>query len=230
MIEEIKKILINSKISIVYVGWAGSLNIGIGNILNPEEENRFEILTDWYLYSESASWRIINKGVVISGSYNQNESDSQIFPSTLYSKIIDVQINNLKDLTLLLENQTVIDFRNLNGIEKDHCLYNISNRQDIGYSLFIDGDWISWTDLDNLNKNEIVENDEKIKKVAKNFSLKIEKTDSQVKTNNCDNCIYFRAINGPYEFWDFGLCSSENSIYFGKAKFKKHTCNVYESY
>jgi hypothetical protein len=230
MIEEIKKILINSTISNVYVGWAGSLNIGIGNILNPEEENRFEILTDWYLYSESASWRIIDKDVVISGSYNQDRADSQIFPSTLYSKIIDVQINNLKDLTLILENQTIIDFRNLNGIEKDHCLYNISNRHDIGFSLFINGDWISWTDLDNLNKNEIIENDEKIQKVAKNFSLKIEKSDSIVKKDYCDNCIYFRVINGPYEFWDFGLCSSEDSIYFGKAKFKKHTCNVYESY
>jgi hypothetical protein len=226
MIEEIKKILINSKISNVYVGWAGSLNIGIGKILNPEEENRFEILTDWYLYSESASWRIIDKDVVISGSYNQDRSDSQIFPSTLYSKIIDFQINNWKDLTLILENQTIIDFRNLNGIEKDHCLYNISNRQDIGFSLFINGDWISWTDLDNLNKNEIIENDEKIQKVAKNFSLKIEKSDSIVKKDYCDNCIYFRAI----KFWDFGLCSSEDSIYFGKAKFKKHTCNVYESY
>ncbi|EOQ88549.1 hypothetical protein LEP1GSC202_0341 [Leptospira yanagawae serovar Saopaulo str. Sao Paulo = ATCC 700523] len=230
MIEEIKKILINAKISNVYVGWAGSLNIGIGNILNPEEKNRFDILTDWYLNSESASWRIINKEVVLSGSYNQDKSDSEIFPSTLYSKILDVQINHLKDLTLFLENQTKIDFRNLNGIEKDHCLYNISNRNGIGFSLFINGDWVSWTDLDYLNKNEIVENNEKIQEIAKTFSLKIEKSDSTVKTNNCDNCIYFRAINGPYEFWDFGLCSSEESIYFGKAKFKKHSCNAFESY
>jgi hypothetical protein len=230
MIEEIKRILINSKISNVYVGWAGSLNIGIGNILNPEEKNRFEILTDWYLNSESASWRIIDKEVVISGSYNQDKSDSDIFPSTLYSKILDVQINNLKDLTLMLENQTKIDFRNMNGIEKDHCLYNISNQKGIGFSLFINGDWVSWTDLDNISKNEIVENDEKIQKIAKSFSLKIEKSDSTVKINNCDNCIYFRAINGPYEFWDFGLCSSEESIYFGKAKFKKHSCDAFESY
>lgn len=44
--------------------------------------------------------------------------------------------------------------------------------------------------------------------------------EEQIPKNNadekCDDCFYFRGINGYFYFWDYGICSNGESPYDGK--------------
>jgi len=43
--------------------------------------------------------------------------------------------------------------------------------------------------------------------------------------SKCDDCFFFRGLDGHFYFWDYGICSNEDSMFDGKLVSVDSGCN-----
>jgi hypothetical protein len=206
-----------------YCGYAGRLKINCSKYTDT-----LTLLTndlkepEWQFETVSAAWRLSEKEMILTGSYENEEHNDNFLKSLIGKKIVKIKNNNTTDFSLVFQNELKIDTFN-QGLDFPPLeLYNTVE----GSCLILSpqGQWsaakdeIGSTEKEELQNFHSEQTDKRWKKVVPPKSF----------DNHCNNCAYFLSTSGRYYFWDYGICSNKNSHYDGKVVGVKSTCMYFD--
>jgi hypothetical protein len=220
---------INSIINLVcckaLIGYGGIIVIGLGRLIeynHPKQKNYFH--GQWEIRTNSASWRVLNGKEIVVGDYDDESLIKARLDSLIGAKLVDIRLQSLvSDAKFVFDNDMVFEF------------FGTSVRD---YSWELIGPTINIEAQPNKTlvkiESDFVESldpsEERISIHSEACSQRWEfLIPAKTKDHKCRNCSYYRAFQGQYFFWDYGLCSNAESIYDGKVVNINSGCEKYRS-
>ncbi len=179
----------------------------IVNLYSDDIHNTFGIR-----FISRAGWRIISNNKYICGVDDYDYVIENALNSLTLGKVTDVIQPNDFDLTIVLEPNIRVDFF---CTSSDDVVLLIDNPV-AGFSIELDS--TGWN-LD--DKRDIVNKNQRIDEFLNEYKVNlIKRWDIDILPgeghNICDNCFYFRGIDGNFKSTDFGICSNEIANNDGK--------------
>ena len=137
--------------------------------------------------------------------------------------VIDVIQNEIFDFTIIFDSGIIIDYLMNTTYEPQ---LNIICYPNLAYELTEE----SWVEI---NPRELYTKSTKIDSMLNVYSDECCKRWSKLvcKINYkeiCDDCFYFRSINGSFHFWKFGICSNCESEFDGKLVGNESGCDQFK--
>lgn len=211
-LEDVKDKLIGLRACYIGVAYGCHLKLSIGErrfYKNNELKGKFH--GDWDIVSRQCTWRVRRDSVILCGYGDEIEYSSEKLHSLELGTVKDIKQSEIFDLTIVFDSGIIIDY--FMNITYEPQL-TINSNQDLAYELTEEG-------FIEIDPEELFQKSSEIDSVlsaysdecCKRWSNLVSKTSSD---NICDNCFYFRSIDGSFYFWKFGLCSNCASEFDGK--------------
>lgn len=216
--------LVNKDCCFIRLGYGSKLHIGIGEKLyyeNPKLEGKYH--GEWDLFSRTYAWKISRDNSILCGNDDDPEFINQILRNLKLGSISHIEKRNAVDVSLHFSYGIVIDFF---CCSTDDNQMMIMNNRERAYEFTIDG-------IYEVDINEHFDTLAEIESVLKELSEKCDKRWNELVPKNnsdekCDDCFFFRGISGYFYFWDYGICSNEESPYDGKLVGFKSGCQFHK--
>lgn len=222
-IPEILNELIGYKCCEARVGYADSLVLGFGEKNCDDRGKIYNFDGEWELRTDSCTWRLNLQDNIIFGYYDEIEENDKILNMLLSLKLIKITQISSSDIMLTFENGYDVF---LLAQSKDTDLFGIFAPQNryIGFNPI--NKWYTKSSdepAEGLSEEEKLFN-QHTKMCCKRWESKIPQSADE---GNCKDCAYYCPLRGVFYFWDYGICSNENSIYDGNLVECKSGCNQY---
>lgn len=188
-------------------GYGGMLRIGLGNKVyykNPALEGKFH--GEWEIISRSVAWRVMRNSELICASGDDGESSNDNLKLLRKESLANITQDFFSDVHITFTGNLQIQYFS-DSIEEPKI--EILGPSETTYELTSDG----W---ERIETNEVRDKLNKLDKVLIAYSEECSERWSKVlphkdTENHCDDCFYFRNIDGHFSFLDFGICSNKNS-------------------
>lgn len=211
-IEYVKDKLIGLRSCYIGVAYGCHLKLSLGEkrfYENNELKGKFH--GDWDIVSSQCTWRVRRDKVILCGYGDEIEYSSEKLHLLELGTVKDIKQSEIFDLTIVFDSGIIIDY--FMNITYEPQL-TINSNENLAYELTEEG-------FMEIDPKELFQKSSKIDSVlsaysdecCKRWSNLVSKTSSD---NICDNCFYFRSIDGSFYFWKFGLCSNGASKFDGK--------------
>jgi hypothetical protein len=221
LLKEIKGMLIGLKVCYIGQKYGGYLKIGLGEKVYYDEtglKGKFHCQCD--VSSRQSTWRIIQNNKILCGYGNEVEFNKGIFSSLELGSLVDIIQKTDFDITFMFDCGISVDFI-CNILEEPQL--TITSYPTVAYELCMDG----WRKIDpNELFRKVSEIDSVLSDLSEDCCNRWNSMVPKSKNNKvCDNCFYFRTINGYFHFWEFGICSNRESPFDGKLVGVSSGCN-----
>lgn len=194
------------------IGYAGVLKLGFGEkVFYTHKLLEGVFHGEWDISSVTSAWRMVKDGKLICGAC-ESEEESDLFLNILVGKKISNIIQpSPMDITFEFSNGiTLLIF----GQSRSNNILEVLAPGDISLE-FCEGKWIESSSIEpreGLSDEELIQS---------NFSENCHRrwetlVPKKQKENQCRECVFYRPISGRFYFWDYGLCSNNESDFDGK--------------
>lgn len=223
-LESVKKKLIGLKSCYIVVGYGGHLKLGLGEkIFYKNTELKGKYHGEWDILSRQCTWRVRRESTILCGHEDEIEYSRVKLHSLELGAVMDILQREIFDFTIIFDSGIIIDY--FMNMTYDPQL-QISCNPNIAYELTEDG--LIEIDPHELNRKSL-EIDSVLnvysEECCKRWSNLVCKTNSE---KTCDECFYFRSIDGSFHFWKFGICSNFESQFDGKLVGNESGCNQFK--
>lgn len=224
--EEIRKNLIGLGCCYIRVGYGGKLRIGLGDKIyykQPRLQGKF--YGEWDISSVFCSWRISECKTLLCGYDDEIKVCNEAIDSLSLGCIIEVMQLSYFDIRIVFDTGVIIDYflQSTDGAS----LIILGERENIAYELFWDG-WKRTDSEKSLSKLTKIE--ELLSSLSKNCNNRWASIVTQKESNSkCNECFYFRGLDGHFYFWDYGICSNGDSLFDGKLVSVESGCNCHKT-
>jgi hypothetical protein len=156
------------------------------------------------------------------GSYQSEEESGPVLQSLSPGSLENLNLTSSLDITLTFSRGLKIEILGQSNTEPVLEIFG-PNQYYLGYN---NGNWItkSGSGRDIINDEE-----EKLnlhsEACFKRWSHIVPQGDGD---KCCEDCFYYRPIRGGFYFWDYGLCSNQQSAFDGKVVEVKSSCGFFE--
>jgi hypothetical protein len=203
------------------LGYGGVLLLQLGisskkdhEVLNKECEIR----------TNNASWRLIKGKNVVVGDYDDESCIKKELKSLVGSSIVEIKLEPMvTDIKMFFDDGLVLE---IFGSSSNEYAWELSVHD--GYIQALPTNVlrrIASNFTENMNSDE-----EAISSHSKACAARWEPQVSVSNTaKNCEECAYYRALQGQFHFWDYGLCTNSESRYDGKVVNIKSSCHSYNA-
>lgn len=222
--EDIKEKLIGIRACYIGVGYGGHLKLGLGEKqFYKSNELKGKYHGDWDIVSRECTWRIRKDRIVLCGHGDEIEYSSEKLHLLDLGIVQDIKQSEIFDLAIIFDSGIIIDyFMNITYEPQLTINYN----QNLAYELTEDG-------FIEIDPQELFKKSSEIDSVLSLYSDECCKRWSNLvcKTNSneiCDDCFYFRSIDGSFHFWKFGICSNYESEFDGKLVGNESGCEQFK--
>lgn len=223
--EDIRKNLIGLNSCYIKVGYGGNLRFGLGEKIyynKPCLKNKF--YGEWDISTLFCSWRISNGRNIRCGYDDDIKYSNDILMNVDIGSIIELECNSGYDLKFLFDTGYIIDcfLQSTNGMS----LSIINANNSLSYELFSTG-WEVKSSKESFQKLTKIE--ELLSDLSENCHSRWAQIVPYIEIGSkCNECFYFRGLDGYFYFWDYGICSNEKSDYDGKLVGISSGCNCFE--
>lgn len=222
---DIRKIMIGLNTSEIKVGYGSWLKLGFGEkIFFDKTKLKGRYMFEINVSSIHSAWRVFKDAEFICGSDDEIDYCSKLLDKLTAGKIVDILELSKFDIRITFESGIIIDFfcQSTEGVTLSALDY--INR--ISFEFYHNG----WEQSDS---NEVTGKLTEIEKVLSSLSDDCQNRWQNIvpnkdDDNECDNCFYFRGINGHFYFWDYGICSNKESKNDSKLVNVKSGCSKHK--
>jgi hypothetical protein len=167
------------------------------------------------------AWRMTSTIEFKTGSYESTEYKDNGLKEFIGSRLVKIQYNTPTDLVFFFDNGYQIEtFKHSseNGL-MELFSFEQGEKEPTVIQMEASGDWSVAEDI-SFTKDE------------KEFYKHSEDTDSRWQLllpaddsdTPCSKCANYLPVRGQFHFWNYGLCSNEDSVYDGRAVGANCTC------
>jgi hypothetical protein len=167
------------------------------------------------------AWRMTSIHEFKTGSYESTECKDDGLKELIGSKLVKIQYNTPTDLIFFFDNGYQIEtFKHSseNGL-MELFSFEQGEKEPTVIQMEASGDWSVAEDI-SFTKDE------------KEFYKHSEDTDSRWELllpaddsdTPCSKCAYYLPVRGQFHFWNYGLCSNQDSVYDGRAVSDNCSC------
>ncbi|MCP3925609.1 MAG: DUF3027 domain-containing protein [Desulfobacterales bacterium] len=215
--------IINLECCRAYIEYGGILVIGFGELVeyeHPKLKNSFH--GQWEIRTNVASWRLLNDNKIIAGDYDDDSAIKTEILSLIGAKLKSITLQTLNvDAKFEFDNNIVCEIFGISRKDYSWQLLgpniNIEAQPD-NKLVMIESDFVGSLDPD---EEKILIHSEACSK--RWINIIPEKNHEKY----CSDCIYYRALEGQFHFFDYGLCTNAQSSYDGKVVNVGSGCKVY---
>lgn len=211
-LENIRDKILGLSSCYIRVSYGGLLRLGLGEkrfYKNSEMNGMYH--GEWDIISRECTWRIRRNNVVLCGQGDEIEYSSEKALSLSLGTVVGVEQREIFDLTIIFDSGIIIDyFMNMAYEPQLQIICNPVSAYELTEEGFIEID-----PLELFKKSSEI--DCTLKVYSDDCCKRWDKLVVKADTNKrCDDCFYFRSIDGYFHFWKFGLCSNHESEFDGK--------------
>jgi hypothetical protein len=193
-------------------GYGSKLRLGLGELVhykNPQLKGKFH--GEWDLISRTFAWRMSLNNKLLCGSDDEVEFIDDALKNLKLGSITDIKRKSISDVSFLFSEGILIEFF---CCSLDDNQMMIMKKGDTTFEFKHDG--IYEVDInEHFSTLSAIESfiADFSEECSKRWEVRIPLNSSE---NKCDDCFYMRGIDGHFYFWDFGICSNEDSPFDAK--------------
>ena len=198
----------------IRVGFAGILVIGFGDLIEydtPKLQGKYH--GAWEIRTNTGSWRVSNR---IDGQVLVGSSDDETYAESLLPKVQGSTLENVvwnrknSDITISLSQNIDIEIVETSSTDYSWEMNNSEYYWEIGPKQ-------SYRKIRGDHTSGISREDEGFMAYAQSCVARWKKLiPKSIEIGQCRHCLYYRPLEGKYDFWDFGVCSHPQSTFDGK--------------
>ncbi|EHQ91030.1 DUF3027 domain-containing protein [Desulfosporosinus youngiae] len=223
--EEIRKNITGLDHCYIRVGYGGKLRLGLGNKIyykHPRLQGKF--YGEWDISSLSCSWRIADGKKLLCGYDDEVKFCNEVIESLHFGRISEVIQLSFFDIRLVFNSGKIIDY--FLQSKEDVSLVISGEKEKVTYELFSDG-WEKTSSKESSSKLTRIE--EVLSSLSENCHNRWNRVVNHVESDlQCNTCFYFRGLDGHFYFWDYGICSNEDSMFDGKLVSINSSCTCHK--
>lgn len=206
-LELISKDLKNQTISRIRTGYGSILKLEFGELIEKVKGNFKYKVGSIGVYSDYCSWRVEKNCDIICGSYDEAEFSDSVLLDLVGVQLQSITCTENDDILFTFDKGYKVLFLRQSATE---IAFTYKDKEDQYFEYDNNLNVVQYNS-NNLGKG-LSKIEEQVDIHSSSCSMRWAKYITDSKDGKyCSQCIYFRPLRGEFYFWDYGVCSNENS-------------------